>query len=79
MDIFFLVTTTAVILWTVFATFIFWRVMRILKSLGHVADQVSRESDQLRNDLAGVRAEIIRGKSRLRTVLGFLRSITKRI
>lgn len=78
MDIFFFVTTIAVIVLAVLIAFILWRLQRVMKNAEHISEQVSLESDAIREDLAGMRSDIKRGKGRLRSLFGFLGNIGKR-
>lgn len=71
MDIFFFVTTGAVILGTSFAAVLFWRFARILKNIEHISAQAALESDAIRSDLALMRGDIQRGKRRLKSFLDF--------
>ncbi|MHB1769916.1 MAG: hypothetical protein ACYCPH_02435 [Minisyncoccota bacterium] len=78
MDIFFFVTTLAVVLLTLFGTFVLWRFARVLKNIEHISAQVALESDAIRLDLAEVRADIRHGKGRLKSVFGFFDKVSKR-
>ena len=78
MDIFFAVTTFAVVLLAFFGCVVFWRISRILKNIEHISEQVSLESDSIRADLAGVRADIRHGKGRLKSLFKFFGTRVKR-
>ncbi len=78
MDIFFFVTTCAVVLLTGTALFISWRIAQVLKHLEHISEQVSLESDTLRADLAEVRSDIRKGKGRFKSVFSFFSKTAKR-
>lgn len=78
MDLFFFITTLAVILLAVFGALVLWRLSRVLKHIEHISEQVALESDAVREDLAEVRADIRRGKGRLKSLLGFLHKTKKR-
>ncbi|MDO8521499.1 MAG: hypothetical protein Q7S52_05285 [bacterium] len=58
MDIFFVVTTVAVFLGGVLCVIALLYVIKILKSIDHVAQNVSEESDEMRGDLAILRKKI---------------------
>ncbi len=78
MNIFFFVATLAVVLFTFLGTFVLWRFARVLKNIEHISAQVALESDSIRLDLAEVRADIRRGKGRLKSVFGFFDRIARR-
>ena len=78
MDIFFFVTTIAVIVLAFFTAFVLWRLERILKNVEHISEQVANESDDIRKDLSEMRSDIRRGKSRLKSLFGFLKRSTRR-
>lgn len=78
MDIFFFVATAAVVLLTFFATFVLWRVERILKQVEYISKQVAGESNNVRRDLAEMRGDIQRGKGRFMSLFGFLKKSAKR-
>lgn len=78
MDIFFFVTTVAVVLLTGVAVFISWRIAQILKHVEHISEQISLESDTVRADLAEVRSDIRKGKGRFKSLFGFFSKTTKR-
>ena len=58
MDIFFATTTVVVFLLGVFALAALYYAVRILKSLSHIAENVSAESDIVRADLSDLRAKV---------------------
>ncbi|HQT83181.1 MAG TPA: hypothetical protein PLW99_03465 [Candidatus Paceibacterota bacterium] len=78
MDIFFVVATLAVVVLAFFTAFVLWRLERVLKNIEHISEQVALESDAVRQDLAGVREDIRRGKGRIRSLFGFLNKTAKR-
>ena len=78
MDIFFFITTVAVIVITILVTGILWRLSRILKQFEHISEQVALEGDKIRLDLADVRADIRRGKGRLKSIFDFFSKTAKR-
>jgi membrane protein implicated in regulation of membrane protease activity len=73
MDIFFFVTTVVVVALGIFSVYVLWRLQRVLKNIEHISEQVARESDTIREDLAEVRRDVRRGKGRLKSVFGFLK------
>jgi hypothetical protein len=78
MDAFFFITTLAVICLASVGTLVLWRVSRILTHVEHISEQVALESDSVRADLALVRADILRGKGRLRSLFSFFGKTVKR-
>ena len=58
MDIFFFTTTAVVLLLGILLIVALYYVIRILKSVDHVAHNVSEESDNLREDVAVLRDKI---------------------
>ena len=78
MDIFFVVATAAVVVLAFFTAFVLWRLERVLKNIEHISEQVALESDTIREDLAGMRDDVRRGKGRLKSLFGFLKKTSKR-
>jgi hypothetical protein len=78
MDIFFFVATLGVIVLTFLAAYVLWRFARILRHIEHISEQVAMESDLVRQDLAEMRGDIRAGKSRLKSLFGFLKKRTSR-
>lgn len=62
MDIFFISTTAAVVVVGFMAAVAFYYVIRILRHVEHIADEASKETDNLRVDIMHVRAAIKQGK-----------------
>lgn len=79
MDVFFFITTIALILLTSFGTVVLWRLANILKNVEHISEQIALESDGIRSDLAGMRTDIRKGKGRLKSLFGFFGTTAKRI
>ena len=71
MDIFFFVATLGVVLFICFGALATWQITRILKNIEHISSQVALESDEIRRDLAEVRADIRSGKGRLKSLFRF--------
>ncbi|MDP1707271.1 MAG: hypothetical protein Q8L30_01845 [bacterium] len=78
MDIFFFVTTVAVVLFVFLGAVVTWRISRVLKNIEHISEQVALESDNIRLDLAEVRSDIRRGKGKLKSLFDFFKKTTKR-
>ena len=79
MDIFFFVTTLAVVVLAALATVMLIRLNRILKNAEYVSEQIAAESDAVRLDLAEMRGDIRRGKGRIKSLLGFIDKTAKRV
>jgi len=78
MDIFFFVTTLAVVALAALAALTLIRLNRILKNVEHISEQVAAESDAVRLDLAEMRGDIRRGKGKIKSLLGFIDRTAKR-
>jgi len=78
MDIFFFVTTITVVVVGVFMAFVLWRLERVLRNVEHISEQVAAESDNVRLDLAEMRADVRRGKGKLLSLFGFVNKTAKR-
>ena len=78
MDIFFFVTTVAVVVCIFFVSVALWRIQRILRNVEHITRQVAAESDSVREDLAEMRDEIRQGKGRLTSLFSFMKKTTGR-
>ena len=77
MDVFFMVTTAAVVVMTLLLVVVFLRVLSILKKIEQIADMVSLEGEQIREDIRAVRAKVRDGGVRLGEIFGFLGSVRK--
>lgn len=73
MDIFFFVTTVAVVLLAFFFAYVLWRLGRVLKHIEHISEQAARESDSIRADLAEMRNDVRRGTGRIKAFFRFLK------
>lgn len=78
MDIFFLVSTLAVVAFAFFGAVVLWRLARVMKNIEHISGQVAAESDNIRLDLAEVRSDIRRGKGRLKSLFSFFSKTARR-
>ncbi|MFI5260660.1 MAG: hypothetical protein ACHQU0_02605 [Candidatus Paceibacteria bacterium] len=78
MDIFFFTATVAVVLLAFFSALVLWRLSNVLKHIEHITEQASLESDAVRADLADMRADIKRGKGRLKSLFSFFTKTAKR-
>jgi membrane protein implicated in regulation of membrane protease activity len=78
MDIFFFVATVAVVVLAFFSAYVLWRLQRVLKNIEHISEQVSLESDNVREDLSELRSDIRHGKGRVKSLFGFFGKFSKR-
>lgn len=78
MNVFFFITSVAVIFLTVCAGVVVWRFSRILKNIEHISEQISLESDTIRGDLADMRNDIRKGKGRLKSLFNFFGTRVRR-
>lgn len=78
MDIFFSVTTLAVVVLTIVLVVVAIRVLAILKKLESIVDLVHESGEQLQEDLEEVRAHIRAGGSRLGRFFGLLGGVTRK-
>lgn len=78
MDIFFTVTTVAVVVVSFVLTLVLIRVLSILKKIDEVTALVREEGEQLREDIANVREQVQEGGIRIGQVFGFLTGMKKR-
>lgn len=73
MDVFFVVTTLAVIVVAFMLGLSLYYVIRILRNVEHVSHIVSEEGDLMRNDIAEMRTAIKREGVKLGALVGFFR------
>ncbi|MDP2665682.1 MAG: hypothetical protein Q8P23_03575 [bacterium] len=78
MDIFFFVTTVAVVVLAFFSAYVLWRLQRVLKNIEHISEQVAIESDIVRQDIAEMRSDIRYGKGRIKSLFSFLGKLGKK-
>jgi hypothetical protein len=79
MDIFFFVTTIAVVVLTALTGFVLYRLNRVFKSLQHILTQVSAETDMLREDFAEIRSDMRQGTGRIKSLFKFFNRKGKRV
>lgn len=79
MDVFFFITTVALVLLTSFGAVVLWRLANILKNVEHIFEQIALETDGIRSDLADMRTDIQKGKGRLKSLFGFFGAAAKRM
>ena len=78
MDIFFAVTTVAVIVVSFVLTLVLIRVLGVLRKIDDVTALVREEGEQLREDIANVREQVQEGGLRIGHLFGFLPGMKKR-
>jgi len=78
MDVFFLVTTVAVVLFAGLGAIVLWRLARILKHVEHVAEQIAIGSEVIRTDFAHVRTRMREGEWGMRSLFNLFRSRVKK-
>ena len=78
MDLFFVVTTVAVVVLALFTAFVLWRLERVLRNIEYISKQVAMESDIVRQDIAEMRSDIRSGRSRVKSLFGLLGRFQKR-
>ena len=72
MDIFFVVTTVAVVLISLLLVFVLIRVLRILKNVQDISLLVEEEGQRLREDIAHVRESVMEEGVRLKHIMSLL-------
>lgn len=78
MDIFFVVATIITALAGVFIVIALYYIVRILKSVDHLAQNVSTESDNIKGDLTLLRVKIREEGVKIKHFSDFFASIIKR-
>jgi len=82
MDIFFGVTTVAVVVVSVLLVMVLIRLLRILKTVDEVSGIVQGEAEEIRDDIrevrANVKAEAVRAGQMLGMLTGFVEPKTRR-
>lgn len=79
MDIFFVVTTVAVLLVCGLIAVALIRVLRILKNVEKVSDMVSEESVRLKSDIADLRTTVKVEGFKWKSIAKFIRSQVEKI
>lgn len=77
MDIFFAVTTVAVLVLSTLAGLVLYRLLRILEKVDEVSGIVQEEGERIRADIAEVRAGVKREALKAGHALGLLGSLVK--
>ncbi len=75
MDIFFAVTTFVVAFCGIFGMVALYYIIRILKNIKRLSEIAIDEAEEIKNDIAGVRARVKEEGIRLKTVLEFFSSM----
>jgi hypothetical protein len=73
MDIFFVVTTIAVVIVAALFTIALYYIVRILRNVDHVSQIVSEEGDLMREDIAQMRSSIKREGFKISHLASFAR------
>lgn len=72
MDIFFVVTTVAIVVISILLAFVLIRVLRILKNIEDISVMVEAEGEKIREDIAQVREKVKEEGLRVTHMLDFL-------
>ena len=78
MDVFFFVTTLAVVVLGAITAFVLVRFYRILGHLEHISEQAALESDRIREDIAELRADVHAGEHKIGSLLSFIGRLGKK-
>jgi len=76
-DIFFFITTIAVIVLSVFLGIAFFYAIRILRDIKHISSMAKKESDVISEELSELRENIKGGGAKLKYFLSFFDKIYK--
>jgi H+/gluconate symporter-like permease len=83
MDIFFVVATGALIVFVLLLCIALWYMIKILRSISHVAETIDEETESIKSDLDEARASVKRQGASLLTsllaVIGFASKTGKRL
>jgi len=79
MDIFFAVTTAAVVVLTLLIALVAYRIAVFVRVLERIASEVQEEAEEIRTDLVRLRSDIAGRGSALRPLLAFVTSFGKRV
>jgi predicted RND superfamily exporter protein len=83
MDIFFVVATVALVVFVLMLCVALWYMIKILRSISHVADTIDEETESIKEDLDEARASVKRKGASLLTsllaVIGFAAKTSKRL
>lgn len=78
MDIFFFVTTVAVVIVGALVGVALYYVIRILRNVEHVSERVAEESDNIRSDLQELRSNLRKEGAKWRHIANFFGKIVRR-
>ncbi len=78
MDVFFAITTVAVLVLSVLVGYVLVRVLRILKSLERIVLLAEKETELVREDLVHLREKVSKEGLKLRHIVGFLGGLGKK-
>ena len=79
MDIFFAVTTAAIVIITAGIALIVYRIVRFVRVLEGIATSVKEEAKEIRNDMTRLRSEVVVKGSKLAPLLWFAGRLGKRV
>ncbi|MBP9816464.1 MAG: hypothetical protein KBD05_00300 [Candidatus Pacebacteria bacterium] len=78
MDVFFAVTTVAVLTFTVLVSLVLMRMLSILKSLERIVLLAEKETELVREDLVHLREKVSKEGLKLRHIVGFFGGLGKK-
>ena len=78
MDVFFAITTVAVLVLTVLVGFVLVRLLKILKSIQRILVLAEKESELVREDIGHLREKVSKEGLKLRHIVGFLGGLGKK-
>lgn len=77
-DVFFFITTIAVVLLAILFIIVLIYIIRILNDMKYISRRLKKESDLVSEDIAELRAQMRRGGFKLRNLITFFSNIYKR-
>jgi len=78
MDVFFVVTTVAVVILGVLVGVVLFYVIRILRNVEHVSERVAEESDNIQSDLRELRSNVRKEGAKMKHFADFFGKLVKR-
>lgn len=78
MDIFFVITTLAVIIVTLLASVMLYYAIKILRNVEHVSERVSEESDNLAADISDLRDHARKEGLRFKHIVDLFTGVVRR-
>lgn len=77
-NVFFIITSIAVVLMTIFACFILYQIIMVLRSVRKIVERIEEGSDVIAEDVAQLRAYVMEG-SLVSQIMGFFLGRTSRV